>query len=85
GTATLTDNGVFVYSSDTTGNITSDTKITSTGSTGSNFGIFSAGTVDNKGDITFTNGTGNVGVYAINNGNITNSGNITLGASTSSS
>ncbi|WP_336184965.1 hypothetical protein, partial [Fusobacterium polymorphum] len=35
GTATLTDNGVFVYSSDTTGNITSDTKITSTGSTGS--------------------------------------------------
>ncbi|MEJ6464752.1 autotransporter-associated N-terminal domain-containing protein [Fusobacterium nucleatum] len=85
GTGTLTDNGVFIYSSDTAGNITSDTKITSTGSTGSNFGIFSAGTVDNKGDITFTNGTGNVGVYAINNGNITNSGNITLGASTSSS
>ena len=85
GTGTLTDNGVFIYSSDTTGNITSDTKITSTGSTGSNFGIFSAGTVDNKGDITFTSGTGNVGVYAINNGNITNSGNITLGASTSSS
>ena len=83
GTGTLTDNGVFIYSSDTTGNITSDTKITSTGSNGSNFGIFSAGTVNNVGDITLTNGTGNVGVYAINNGNITNSGNVTLGASTS--
>ncbi|MEJ6463822.1 autotransporter-associated N-terminal domain-containing protein [Fusobacterium nucleatum] len=83
GTAALTDNGVFIYSSDTTGNITSNTKITSTGSNGSNFGIFSAGTVNNVGDITLTNGTGNVGVYAINNGNITNSGNVTLGASTS--
>jgi len=83
GTAALTDNGVFIYSSDTTGNITSNTKITSTGSNGSNFGIFSAGTVNNTGDITLTNGVGNVGVYAINNGNITNSGNITLGASTS--
>ena len=83
GTGTLTDNGVFIYSSDTAGNITSNTKITSTGSNGSNFGIFSAGTVNNSGDITLTNGTGNVGVYAINNGNITNSGNITLGASTS--
>ena len=83
GTAALTDNGVFIYSSDTTGNITSNTKITSTGSKGSNFGIFSAGTVNNIGDITLTNGVGNVGVYAINNGNITNSGNITLGASTS--
>ena len=83
GTASLTDNGVFIYSSDTAGNITSNTKITSTGSNGSNFGIFSAGTVNNVGDITLTNGTGNVGVYAINNGNITNSGNITLGASTS--
>ncbi|WP_338993970.1 autotransporter-associated N-terminal domain-containing protein [Fusobacterium polymorphum] len=83
GTGTLTDNGVFIYSSDTAGNITSNTKITSTGSNGSNFGIFSAGTVNNVGDITLTNGTGNVGVYAINNGNITNSGNVTLGASTS--
>ncbi|WP_338981526.1 hypothetical protein [Fusobacterium polymorphum] len=83
GSATLTDNGVFIYSNDTTGNITNSTKITSTGSKGYNYGVFSAGTVSNSGDITLTNGVGNVGVYAANNGNITNSGNITLGASTS--
>ncbi|SQD08400.1 Type V secretory pathway, adhesin AidA [Fusobacterium necrophorum subsp. necrophorum] len=82
GVATLTGNGVFIYSSDTTGNITNATAITSTGSIGSNFGVYSAGTVTNTGNITLTHGTGNVGVYAINNGNITNSGTITLGAST---
>ncbi|MEX6495425.1 beta strand repeat-containing protein, partial [Fusobacterium animalis] len=83
GSGTLADNGVFIYSNDTTGNITNSTKITSTGSKGYNYGVFSAGTVNNSGDITLTNGVGNVGVYAANNGNITNSGNITLGASTS--
>ena len=83
GTATLTDNGVFIYSNDKTGNITNATKVASTGSNGSNFGIFSAGTINNSGDITLTNGTGNVGVYATDNGTINNSGTITLGASTS--
>jgi len=82
GTATLTDNGIFIYSSDTTGNITNKTAVTSKGSNGSNFGIYSSGTVNNSGDITLTNGTGNVGVYATNSGTINNSGTITLGAST---
>ena len=82
GTATLKDKGVFIYSNDTTGNITNSTAMSSTGTTGSNIGIYSAGTVTNSGNITFTGGKGNVGVYSTNSGTITNSGAITLGAST---
>ena len=82
GTATLKDKGVFVYSNDTTGNITNSNPISSTGTIGSNIGVYSAGTVNNSGNISFTGGTGNVGVYVIDNGNITNSGKINVGAST---
>ena len=82
GTATLEDKGVFIYSNDTTGNITNSTAMSSTGTVGSNIGIYSAGTVTNSGNITFTGGTGNIGVYSTSNGTITNSGAITLGAST---
>ena len=82
GTATLKDKGVFIYSNDTTGNITNSNTVSSTGTTGSNIGIYSAGVVNNSGTITFTGGKGNVGVYSTNNGTITNSGAITLGAST---
>ena len=82
GTATLKDKGVFVYSNDTTGNITNSNPISSTGTIGSNIGVYSAGTVNNSGNISFTGGTGNVGVYVIDNGTITNSGKINVGAST---
>ena len=82
GTATLKDKGVFVYSNDTTGNITNSNPISSTGTIGSNIGVYSAGTVNNSGNISFTGGTGNIGVYVIDNGIITNSGKINVGAST---
>ncbi|PGH20508.1 hypothetical protein RN96_09970 [Fusobacterium polymorphum] len=82
GSATLTDNGVFIYSSNTSGNIISKTTITSSGSKGSNLGIYSTGIVNNNGNITFIKGIGNIGVYATNNGIINNNGKITLGAST---
>ena len=82
GTATLKDKGVFVYSNDTIGNITNSNPISSTGTIGSNIGVYSAGTVNNSGNISFTGGTGNVGVYVIDNGAITNSGKINVGAST---
>ena len=82
GTATLKDKGVFVYSNDTTGNITNSNPISSTGTIGSNIGVYSAGTVNNSGNITFTGGTGNIGVYVIDNGIINNSGKINVGAST---
>ena len=81
GTATLKDKGVFVYSNDTTGNITNSNPISSTGTIGSNIGVYSAGTVNNSGNISFTGGIGNVGVYVIDNGTITNSGKINVGAS----
>ena len=82
GTATLKDKGVFVYSNDTTGNITNSNPISSTGTIGSNIGVYSAGTINNSGNISFTGGTGNIGVYVIDNGIITNSGKINVGAST---
>ena len=77
GAATLENKGVFIYSNDTTGNITNSTAMSSTGTVGSNIGIYSAGTVTNSGNITFTGGTGNIGVYSTSNGTITNSGAIT--------
>jgi len=82
GTATLKDNGLFIYSNDKNGTITNSNPISSTGTIGSNTGIYSTGTVTNSGDISFTGGTGNVGVYVIDNGTITNSGKINVGAST---
>ena len=82
GTATLKDKGLFIYSNDKNGTITNSNPISSTGTIGSNTGIYSTGTVTNSGDISFTGGTGNVGVYVIDNGIITNSGKINVGAST---
>ena len=82
GTATLKDKGLFIYSNDKNGTITNSNPISSTGTIGSNTGIYSTGTVTNSGDISFTGGTGNVGVYVIDNGAITNSGKINVGAST---
>ena len=82
GTATLKDKGLFIYSNDKNGIITNSNPISSTGTIGSNTGIYSTGTVTNSGDISFTGGTGNVGIYVIDNGNINNSGKINVGAST---
>ena len=61
---------VFIYSTDTTGNIENRTSLTSTGN--SNYGIYAAGNATNLADIDFSNGIGNVGVYSISGGKIVN-------------
>jgi len=83
GKATLGNKGKFIYSSDTKGNITNSTdmEMLSTATDGENYGIYATGTVINSGKIEFTKGKGNVGIYATEDGNITNSGNIELGES----
>ena len=67
---TLGDDAVYVYSSDTTGNITNNTELTATGS--KNYGIYAAGTVTNLANMNFGTGVGNVGMYSIGGGTLTN-------------
>ena len=67
---TLGDDAVYVYSSDTTGNITNNTELTATGS--KNYGIYAAGTVTNLANMNFGTGVGNVGMYSIGGGTVTN-------------
>ena len=72
---TVGNDTVFAYSTDTTGNIENRATLTSTGS--KNYGIYSAGTVTNLGDINFGSGVGNVGMYSISGGRVIN-GNTTI-------
>ena len=67
---TLGNDAVYVYSSDTTGNIENSTVLTATGS--KNYGIYAAGTVTNLANINFGTGVGNVGMYSIGGGTATN-------------
>ena len=67
---TLGNDAVYVYSSDTTGNIRNNTELTATGS--KNYGIYAAGTVTNLANINFGTGAGNVGMYSIGGGTATN-------------
>ena len=67
---TLGNDAVYVYSSDTTGNIRNNTELTATGS--KNYGIYAAGTVTNLANINFGTGVGNVGMYSIGRGTATN-------------
>ena len=67
---TLGNDAVYVYSSDTTGNIRNNTELTATGS--KNYGIYAAGTVTNLANINFGTGVGNVGMYSIGGGTATN-------------
>ena len=67
---TLGNDTVYVYSSDTTGNIRNNTELTATGS--KNYGIYAAGTVTNLANINFGTGVGNVGMYSIGGGTATN-------------
>ncbi|AGM24336.1 autotransporter-associated N-terminal domain-containing protein [Fusobacterium animalis] len=73
----LGNDTVYIYSTDTRGRVTNNTNLKSTGYL--NYGIYSAGTVENKGNIDFSSGYGNVGIYSIKGGNANNSGNITVG------
>ena len=67
---TLGNDAVYIYSSDTTGNIRNNTELTATGS--KNYGIYAAGTVTNLANINFGTGVGNVGMYSIGGGTATN-------------
>ncbi|WP_143003892.1 autotransporter-associated N-terminal domain-containing protein, partial [Fusobacterium necrophorum] len=78
-TANLGKDSVYIYSEDTKGKVENRTNLTSTGD--KNYGIYSAGTVINKGNINFAAGTGNVGIYTIKVGNAINRGTISVGAS----
>ena len=91
GSVTLGTKSVYLYSDDTTGNITNNVALTSNGSTagtaltsatgGQNYGIYSAGTVVNNANIDFSKGIGNVGIYSIKGGTATNNATITVGDS----
>jgi len=62
GVATLSNDSVFMYSADKTGNITNYTNLRSTGN--ENYGIYALGAVSNYGNIDFSQGVGNVGAYS---------------------
>ena len=91
GSVTLGTKSVYLYSDDTTGNITNNVALTSNGSAagtpiasatgGQNYGLYSAGTVVNNANIDFSRGIGNVGVYSIKGGTATNNSIITVGDS----
>ena len=91
GSVTLGTKSVYLYSDDTTGNITNNVALTSNGSAagtpiasatgGQNYGIYSAGTVVNNANIDFSKGIGNVGIYSIKGGTATNNATITVGDS----
>ena len=67
---TLGNDATFIYSNDTTGNIENKTALTATGS--KNYGIYAAGTATNLANMNFGTGVGNVGMYSINGGTLTN-------------
>ena len=67
---TLGNDATFIYSNDTTGNIENKTALTATGS--KNYGIYAAGTATNLANMNFGTGVGNVGMYSIGGGALTN-------------
>ncbi|MBR8701286.1 hypothetical protein IX317_002105 [Fusobacterium sp. DD29] len=68
---------IFIYSADKTGKVKNNTDIKSTGN--NNYGIYSAGEVENRGNIDFSTGYGNVGIYVNENAQGTNYGKIAVG------
>ena len=78
---TLRNDGTYIYSSDRTGVVNNNTRLTSTGSY--NYGLYSSGTVTNNADINFGTGLGNVGIYSTYGGRATNLAGrtVTVGAS----
>ena len=76
---TLRNDAVYAYSNNRAGSVTNTSVLNSVGN--GNYGIYSAGTVTNNGNINFGTGIGNVGVYSILGGTATNNARITVGAS----
>ena len=62
GEVSLSKDSVFIYSGDKTGTIRNYTNIKSTGD--ENYGIYALGAVENRGNIDFSQGIGNVGAYS---------------------
>jgi len=76
---TLKNDSVYTYSNNRAGSVINTSVLNSTGN--GNYGVYSAGTVINNGNINFGTGIGNVGVYSILGGTATNNSVITIGAS----
>ena len=76
---TLKNDSVYAYSNNRAGSVINTSVLNSTGN--GNYGVYSAGTVTNNGNINFGTGIGNVGVYSILGGTATNNSVITIGAS----
>ena len=76
----LKDNSIYIYSKNA-GTVNNVTNLTATGTVGNNYGIYSAGQVTNTGNINFTSGKGNVGIYSIDGGRAVNTATISVGAS----
>ncbi|AMD95850.1 hypothetical protein AXF11_09860 [Leptotrichia sp. oral taxon 847] len=76
---TLGTDAVFIYQNDNTGEVKNYTNLVSTGDR--NYGLYGNGTTENYGTIDFSNGNGNVGMYATAGGVGTNFGTIKVGAS----
>ena len=81
--ANLNGDAVYIYSNDNTSSINNTTNIKAVGTSnpGKNYGIYAAGNVLNSGNIDFSNGVGNIGIYSIKGGNARNTGIITVGDS----
>ena len=62
GEVSLSKDSVFIYSGDKTGTIRNYTNMKSTGD--ENYGIYALGAVENRGNIDFSQGIGNVGAYS---------------------
>ncbi len=62
GIVSLSNDSVFMYSGDRTGTIRNYNNLKSTGN--ENYGIYALGSVENRGNIDFSQGVGNVGAYS---------------------
>ncbi|RRD37826.1 autotransporter-associated N-terminal domain-containing protein, partial [Leptotrichia sp. OH3620_COT-345] len=78
---TLKNNNVYIYSNDVNGNVVNYGNVVTNGH--KNYGIYAAGISENFGMLDFTNGVGNVAMYASNGGTVINrlGGTINVGES----
>ena len=67
---TLGTDAVYIYQNDNKGTVINHTPLTSTGDR--NYGLYGNGNIYNDGAIDFSNGIGNVGMYATTGGTATN-------------
>lgn len=68
-----------IYSKESSNTITNNSKLISEGD--NNYGLYGSGTFENKADIDFSKGVGNIAMLTLDEGKLTNSAKITVGAS----